>query len=39
MDIITVPEVFQALKQDKQQNLQFLKQQHNVRFAPTSFYF
>lgn len=30
MDIITNPQVFQALKQDKQQNLEFLKSQHGV---------
>lgn len=35
MDIITVPEVFQALKQDKQQNLLFLKEKHNVRIYIT----
>jgi len=30
MDIITNPQVFQALKQDKQQNLEFLKSQHGL---------
>jgi hypothetical protein len=37
MDVISNPEVFQALKQDKVQNLQFLKEHHGVRFARNFF--
>lgn len=31
LDVIEKPEVAQALRQDKMQNLQYLKDNHNVR--------
>lgn len=32
LDVIEKPEVAQALRQDKMQNLQYLKDNHNVRY-------
>lgn len=36
MDIVTLPEVVAALKQDKQQNLAYLKEHHQVRSSAAS---
>ena len=36
MDVIEKPEVAQALRQDKNQNLQYLKEHFNVRLACSS---
>jgi len=35
LDVIENPDVAQALRQDKNQNLQYLKENYNVRFLHT----